>query len=346
MVATVLLSAVIGLIGGGLAAWAIYTRFGPVERVTQTNITGTTPGSAAGLSTGSIAQAASASVVEVLTNPSTSPSLLTPTGIVDGFVVSANGLVISSIHAIHGATELRIATAAGASYDAKIVAADPIHGVVLLRAMGAIDLKPLTFATVPPQIGDLVIAVAHAPFSPVLMSVGTVSSVGVTVSLSDGEKSLQNVFTVDAVPDSREDGAPILDGNGDVVGVVVDAGNAAPGVVCLSMSAAADLVSSQANGVDATAPTLGVQSDIIDPATAALEKVPSGALVISVTPAGPAALAGVMPGDIVLDVGTIRMDIGHPLDATSLGLAPHQLVTLSVYRDGHIRTIDLTVGPD
>src|ERR1039457_2415536 len=205
VVATVLLSAVIGLIGGGLAAWAIYTRFGPVERVTQTNITGTTPGSAAGLSTGSIAQAASASVVEVLTNPSTSPSLLTPTGIVDGFVVSANGLVISSIHAIHGATELRIATAAGASYDAKIVAADPIHGVVLLRAMGAIDLKPLTFATVPPQIGDLVIAVAHAPFSPVLMSVGTVSSVGVTVSLSDGEKSLQNVFTVDAVPDSREE---------------------------------------------------------------------------------------------------------------------------------------------
>ena len=40
LIAAVVLSAVIGLIGGGLAAWGIYARFGPVERVTQQTIVG------------------------------------------------------------------------------------------------------------------------------------------------------------------------------------------------------------------------------------------------------------------------------------------------------------------
>ena len=76
--------------------------------------------------------------MEVLTSPVTAASLLTgPTGIVDGFVVSANGLVLTSIHAIQGAATLRIATADGHSYPATIVRADPTHGVVLLQAVGA-----------------------------------------------------------------------------------------------------------------------------------------------------------------------------------------------------------------
>ena len=109
LIAAVVLSAVIGLVGGGLAAWGIYARFGPVERVTQQTIVGGSGGSGGGgLTAGSIAQAKSASVVEVVTQPVTPGSLLAgPTGIVDGFVVSANGLVVSSIHAIHGAATLR-----------------------------------------------------------------------------------------------------------------------------------------------------------------------------------------------------------------------------------------------
>ncbi len=346
LIAAVVLSAVIGLVGGGLAAWGIYARFGPVERVTQQTIVGGSGGTGGALTAGSIAQTKSVSVVEVITKPVTASSLLTgATGIVDGFVVSAGGLVVSSIHAIQGADPLVIATADGHSYPATIVRSDPTHGIVVLQAVGAQGLTPLIFASVTPRVGDLAIAVAHIPFAPVTLSTGTVSSTGNTVHLSGAATPLLDVLTVDAVPDPRQDGGPLLDGNGNVIGVVVAAGSAAPGVVALSMTAAANLVVAATGGGGATtAPVLGVQSEVIDPATAAAAGLPVGALVLSVTPAGPAAAAGLAPGDVVTAVGTTVLDATHPLDPTVLGLAPGQQVTLTVFSNGRSKALQLTVG--
>lgn len=346
LIAAVVLSAVIGLVGGGLAAWGIYARFGPVERVTQQTIVGGSGNNGGALTAGSIAQAKSGSVVEVITKPVTAASLLAgPTGIVDGFAVSANGLVVTSIHAIQGAATLRITTTDGHSYPATIVRADPTHGVVVLQAVGAQGLTPLTFATVTPRVGDLAIAVAHSPFSPVTLATGTVSSVGISVRLSATATPLRDALTVDSPPDPRQDGAPLLDGNGNVIGVVVDAGNAAPGIVALSMTAAANLVVAATGGGGTTpAPLLGVQSQILDPATAAAAGVPVGALILSLTAGGPAVSAGLLPGDVVTAVGTTALDATHPFDPTVLGLAPGEQVTLTVYRDGRSRSVQTTVG--
>jgi putative serine protease PepD len=345
LIAAVVLSSVIGLVGGGLAAWGIYARFGPVERVIVQNVVGSGSGGDT-LTAGAIAQAKSVSVVEVLTQPVTVGSLIAgPAGLVNGFVVSANGLVVTSIHAIKGAATLRIATASGHSYPATIVKADPKSGVVLLQAVGAKSLTPLAFATVAPRVGDLAIAVAHSPFSAVTLSTGTISSVGITAILADGEPVLRGVLTVDATPDPRQDGAPLLNGAGDVIGVVVDAAGSAPGVVALSMSAASGLVSSASGGgVGTPAPNLGADSEVIDPATAAAAGVPVGALILSVTTGGPAANAGLVAGDVVTAVGSTTLDATHPFDPTVLGLAPDQQVTITVYRNGTTKTLELVVG--
>jgi S1-C subfamily serine protease len=346
LIAAVVLSAVIGLVGGGLAAWGIYARFGPVERVIVQTVVGSGNGSGDTLTAGAIAQAKSVSVVEVLTQPVTVGSLITgPTGIVNGFVVSANGLVLTSIHAVKGAATLRIATADGHSYAATIVKADQTSGVVLLQAVGAKNLTPFAFATVSPRVGDLAIAVAHTPFSPVTLSTGTISSVGITVTLPDGEPVLRDVLTVDATPDSRQDGAPLLNGNGDVIGVVVNAAGAAPGVVALSMTAASNLfATATGSSGSAPVPNLGADSEVLDPATAAAAGVPVGALILSVTTGGPAANAGLLAGDVVTAVGSTAIDATHPFDPAVLGLAPDQQVAITVYRNGTARTLELVVG--
>jgi S1-C subfamily serine protease len=83
---------------------------------------------------------------------------------------------------------------------------------------------------------------------------------------------------------------------------------------------------------------------VIDPATAAAAGVPVGALILSVTTGGPGAVAGLLPGDIVTAVGGTALDADHPLDPTVLGLAPDEQVTLTVYRNGASRNLQLTVG--
>jgi S1-C subfamily serine protease len=65
---------------------------------------------------------------------------------------------------------------------------------------------------------------------------------------------------------------------------------------------------------------------------------------MSVTTGGPAATAGLIPGDVVTAVGSTALDANHPFDPTVLGLAPGEQVTLTVYRNGTSRTFQLTVG--
>jgi serine protease Do len=137
----------------------------------------------------------------------------------------------------------------------------------------------------------------------------------------------------------------LLSGNGDVIGVVVDANGAAPGLVALSMAGASALVATATgSGGSAPVPNLGADSEVIDPATAAAAGLPVGALILSVTPGGPAAQAGLKAGDVVTAVGSTSLDATHPFDPSVLGLAPEQQVSLTVYRDAATRTLNLVVG--
>lgn len=341
------LSACVGLIGGSLAAWAIYARFGPVERVVTQLAPAPGGGSGGASSITQMAQQAANSVVEIATRPLDTQSLLSGGGgLVDGFAVSADGLVVTSVHAIHGATALRIATPDGHAYDATVVAADAAHGLVLLRAAGGPRLTPLTFAGQAAAPGDSAIAVARLPFAGVALSSGTVSSTGRQVTLNDGEPPLKNVLTVDATADPGHDGAPLLSGAGQVIGVVVDAASAGSGVTALSGTAAAALVRQATSGPATAGPTFGVTDYVLlDAPTAAAAGLPPGALVRGIDASGPAATAGVRTGDVVTAVNGTAVDATHPLDAIALGLTPTQQVTFTVYSAGATRTVTVVVGP-
>ena len=108
LLAAVVLSACIGVIGGGLGAWGVFSHFGPVERV----ITETKTGGGA-VSVGDMATSLLPSLVTVSTQPVTPAGLATgsTTGLTEGFAVSSDGLIVTSSHAVRGATQLRVAPA-------------------------------------------------------------------------------------------------------------------------------------------------------------------------------------------------------------------------------------------
>jgi S1-C subfamily serine protease len=355
LLAAVVLAACVGLVGGAGSAWALYQRLGPAERIVSAPAA---PGSngAPGQSSqtyASLAAAAAPSIVRIVTRSATARDLVDGgvSGLATGFVATSDGAVLTSAHAVQGATLLEVAFADGTLAQATVAAKDTVHGLVLLRprlVQGASFPPGLAFANFDssaPRPGDLAIAVGMRVLSGLSVTVGTVSAVGRPLPApSAGESPVLGALTVDAIADPADDGAPLLDATGKVIGVVVDvAGGGPAGVLALDGRSAASLVAS-AGGSARTGPTLGLNAAQLDAADAAAVHARPGALVVSVDPGGPAGLAGVRVGDVVTAVNGTAVTADRPLDPVRLGLATGQHVRLTVLRAGQEQDVDLTVG--
>ena len=256
--------------------------------------------------------------------------------------MSSDGLIVTSAHAVRGATRLRVAGADGKGYDATIAASDVADGIVVLRAAGASGLTALHFATQDPRIGDLAVAVFRPALSTLTTRSGIVSAIG--LNASDGSAQLGDLLSVDATAAPQADGAPLVDGTGAVTGVVTTVSSMA-GVVAASGKDAAALVSSVQRGSATSAGSFGVTSVLIDASVAAAAALPAGALIQSVSPTGPAA-ALLQPGDVVTSVnGTSVLSAGG-FQPGDFGVLVGDKATLQVVGAGGVaRTVSLTVAP-
>jgi S1-C subfamily serine protease len=339
LLAAVVLSACVGVIGGGLGAWGVYSHFGPVERVVTVTKTG-----GGAISVGDIATAVLPSVVTISTQGVTASGLAsgTDTGLTEGFAVSSDGLIVTSAHAVRGATRLRVAAADGKGYDATIAATDVADGIVVLRAAGASGLTPLHFATQDPRIGDLAVAVFRPALGTLTTRSGIVSAVG--LNASDGNTELGDLLSVDATAAPQADGAPLVDGTGAVTGVVTTV-SSATGVVAASGRDAATLVSGVQRGSSSSTGSFGVTSVLIDASVAAAAGLPQGALIQSVSSTG--AAAGVLqPGDVVTAVNGTSVVSAGAFQPGDFGLLVGDKATLQVTGPGGAsRTVTLTVAP-
>src|SRR5205807_385406 len=121
-------------------------------------------------------------VVKVVTRAQTPSDLhSTPHGFAVGFVAGNGGLVVTSAHAVSGATRLQLALTDGRLVDASIAETDLVHGVVVLQAAESRSLTPLGFANFDrnaPVPGDVAIAVGSPPLATVSVTSGTVRTAG------------------------------------------------------------------------------------------------------------------------------------------------------------------------
>jgi serine protease Do len=286
-----------------------------------------------------------------------------------GFIVSPDGYVMTNDHVVSGASEVRVHVSDGRYFDAEVVGSDPFTDVAVLK-MDADE----TFASMSlgdsdrVQVGQWVLAIGSPGFgggSAQLensVTAGIVSARGRGLGLIQRELqrelqdpnlsgyAIEDFIQTDAVINPGNSGGPMVDLQGRVIGInsaiysptgfYQGYGFAIP--VNLARRIMEDLIEYG----QVRRARLGVSIVDVAPEDAEAFDLPSvsGVLVQGVEAGTPGARAGLEQGDVITAIEGRPVGYTGQLQGRIAMYRPGDEVTLTVYRDGEPRDIDVTLG--
>jgi S1-C subfamily serine protease len=295
---------------------------------------------------GSIGAALQAEFVAIVQKVGPSVVLIeTPSGLGSGVVYDDKGDIVTNAHVVGDFKQFLVATSDGRQMKATLVGTFPVDDVAVIRAEKT-DIQPATFGDSSKLVvGDMVLAIGNPLGLQSSVTEGIVSATGRTVT-EPGGAALPNTIQTSAAINPGNSGGALVDLNGAVIGMptlaATDPGlGAAPGIGFAIPSNMATDIAKQfvENGkvVSTHRAYLGVRA-------ANVEGAP-GVLVYSIDAGGPAAKAGIKPGDLISEIDGKSTPDSAVLGAVLADLAPGQTVKVKVLRqDGSTAEIDVTLG--
>lgn len=265
-----------------------------------------------------------------------------------GFFISADGIVVTNNHVVDGATEIMVRTSEEEEYEATVVGADPGTDIAVLRIKDSKGPFPFVAFDTDPQlrVGDWVVAVGNPFGLEGTATAGIVSAFG----RENNEVNYVDFLQIDAPINRGNSGGPTFDLRGRVVGVNSAILSPTGGNVGIGFAIPADTAAATVDQILKTGKVtrgwLGVSVQPIDDDIAASLglKKDQGALVVQVVEGGPAQAAGVVQGDVILQVNgdTIKdsRDLTRKIGATSVG----STARLLLLRDGQRRTLSVKLA--
>ncbi len=252
-----------------------------------------------------------------------------------GFVISADGYVVTNNHVVRNATKVTVVMDNGDEHTATVVGTDERTDLAVVKLDGVSNLPFVTFADTTPRVGDWVVAVGNPFGFGGSVTAGIVSALGRDVQGSAYGDFLQ----IDAAINTGNSGGPAFNTKGEVVGVNSEIYTPNGGNVGIAFAIPASTVKQVTaqlidNGV-VTRGFLGisiqdVNKDIAD--SVGLTEA-RGALVTQLSDDSPGAKAGLKSGDIITAVDGTKIDDAISLSRTIASKAPGTKVELTVWRD-------------
>jgi len=164
-----------------------------------------------------------------------SPFSIPTTGVGSGIVVSANGLILTNYHVVEGAAQLTVTTADGRDIPATVVETDEVHDIAVIRA-SASDLTAATLGdSAQIQVGQTVLAIG-SPLGEYTETVtrGIVSALDRDITVADeltgAGKQLSGLIQTDAAINPGNSGGPLINEQGEVVGMNAAVSQSAEGI--------------------------------------------------------------------------------------------------------------------
>ena len=361
-----------GFIGGGLGAASVYlvtqavqataTPVWPTEVPTRPAVEASANAVQAGLLglDAGIIQAVRQVGPAVVTVVNTLPprrgffgSSAAPEARGSGVILDRDGHIITNEHVVSGAQSLSVILASGERRDAKLLGSDEFSDLAVIQISGS-DLPSAELGDSASLVpGQVVVAIGSAlgDFRNTV-TVGFVSGLGRSLETDSGFL-MEDLIQTDAAINQGNSGGPLADINGRVVGInAVIVGRSSGGVVAegLGFAISADTVRTIAEQIVRTGrvarPDLGISYQANSPRLASYYglNVSNGILVTRVTNGGPAAKAGVQPGDVIVLINDQPLDESNPYVNVLLRHHPGDQVNLTVNRYGQTLTLDAALG--
>ncbi len=266
-----------------------------------------------------------------------------------GLIIDSSGYILTNKHVVpSGTTNLGIISSDGTEYkDVEIIGRDPMNDLAIIKVKNPKNFAPANLGDSDSvRVGQKVIAIGNAlgQFQNTVTS-GIVSGIGRPIEASDGSGStteqLTNLFQTDAAINSGNSGGPLLNYNGEVVGintaVAADAQNIG---FSIPINEAKGIIASVKETGKLSKPFLGVKFLTLSPTTASQVgvSVTSGAFVDteagSVVAGSPADKAGLKPGDIITHINDIELNERTQLTSAIARFKVGDTITLKIIRDG------------
>ena len=275
------------------------------------------------------------------------PGMPRAEGVGSGFIVDASGLIVTSHHVVKGAESVTVTLQDGRALEARIAGIDPKTDLALLEIDAGGSLPVVEFGDSDrTRVGDWVVAVGNPFGLGGTVTAGIVSGRGRDIGSGPYDDYLQ----LDAPINRGSSGGPLFDRSGRVVGVNTaifspSGGNVGIGFA-IPANVAKPVIESLRTDGKVDRGWLGVRIQRIGETMAealGLEE-PRGALVASVMPDGPAASAGLRPGDVILSFAGEPLDTMKDLPRIVAGVESGTEVDIEVWRDGARETLSATIG--
>jgi serine protease DegQ len=268
-----------------------------------------------------------------------------------GVIWSEDGVVVTNAHVVGEARQVEVAFFDGRRADARVRATDPNTDLAVVDVERS-DLQPATFQENLPTVGELAVAMGSPLGFQNTITAGIISGLHREIpgSAEQGIRSLVDLIQTDAAISPGNSGGALVNGRGEVVGINVayippEAGAVAIGFA-IPGATTVDIVGQLLRNGRATHTYLGIQPGQVTRDVAAqlgLDRA-RGVVVLELVEGGPAAEAGLQPGDVIVGMDDATVDTVEDLFGELRQRRPGTQARVTYIRNGRSQEATVTLA--
>ncbi len=253
-----------------------------------------------------------------------------------GFIISADGYVVTNHHVISGAQSIQVTLDNGDTYKASLVGSDPANDIAVLKIDGA-DLPTVQLGDSSDlEVGELAVAIGN-PLGQLsgTVTAGIISALDRTITV-DGQDMM--LLQTDAAINAGNSGGALFNSFGEVIGINT-AKNSGSGIEGLGFAIPIDhaepiIEQLIEKGSVPEPPRIGIYTQDVTAEMAQQYDLPEGVYVVQVGEGSPAAAAGIQRGDVIIAINGQETLTTSAINAVKNTIQAGDTMNLTIIRDG------------